>query len=369
MSKSICINRIRIRPSQRKVSGTLCWIADVPSDMAGGKRRRTVFDSVKEAKEFANMYSNRLFAGLGSMNDSGPPRMTFEALTDQWLGHQKTRVMLAKKKQSSLDTDRNRLKSVLPRIGGQYLDGFDTELLEWYQVQRLGDGVAPDTVNSDIRLVRKVINWGNQRKIDCSMPPIEPLQAAKRDVYIPTPEEMSKVLANVCNKTRPVVRFILETGCRAGEAYNLRWEHLDLVNLEVTIRAGETWTPKTKHSIRSIPISKEIAEELSGLPRVSEFVFPGRDPKKPINHVRKGLAAAVKKAGLMHKGNPVKLCVHDLRKINASWRAMSGVPERVLQDLLGHAPGTPVTAKHYVFSSEEAKRKAVFSISATCNDN
>jgi len=369
MKHSLVINRIRIRPSKRKGATSLRWIADIPQDMAGGKRCRKFFDSVKEAKEFASTYTGRLFAGLSPMNDNTECRMAFKELTRQWLDGQRVRVSLGKKKQISLDTDCNRLKQVLPRIGGQYLDGIDTELLEWYQGARLGDGVSPDTVNSDMRLIRKVINWGMRRKIPCFMPPIEPLPTLKREMYIPTMAEMQKVLANVCTKTRPVVRFILETGCRAGEAYNLKWEHLNLPALEVSIRAGDTWTPKTKHSIRTIPISEELAEELSTLPNISDYVFPGRNPKTPLNHVRKGLAAAVKKAGIMHKGKPVKLCVHDLRKINASWRAMAGVPERVLQDLLGHAPGTPVTAKHYVFSSEDAKRKAVFSIDALSNDN
>ncbi|NVJ99419.1 MAG: tyrosine-type recombinase/integrase [Alphaproteobacteria bacterium] len=368
MSKSICINRIRIRPYQRKGSSTLRWLADIPQDMAGGKRCRKFFDSVKEAKDFANSYSSRLFRGLNPVNDNGTPRMTFDELTNNWLENQILRVSIGKKKPSSLETDRNRLKKVLPRIGGQYLDGFDTELLEWYQVQRLGDNVSPDTVNSDIKLIRKVMNWGKQRKIDCAMPPIEPLQPEKREMYIPTPKEMERVLANVCKKTRLVARFILETGCRAGEAYNLKWDHLDLSNLEASIRAGESWTPKTKHSARTIPISHQLADDLSRLPKVSAYVFPGRVPKKPLTSIRKGLAAGVRKAGLIHKGQPVHLCVHDLRKINASWRAMSGVPERVLQDLLGHAPGTSVTNKHYVFTNEDAKRKAVFSINACAND-
>ena len=369
MSKSICINRIRIRPSQRKVSRTLCWIADVPADMAGGKRSRKVFDSVKEAKEFANMYSRRLFAGLGPSNDNVAHRLTFEELTAQWLRKQDTRVAHGKKKQSSLDTDLNRLKKVLPRLGGQCLDGFDTELLEWYQTQRLSDGVAPDTVNSDIRLIRKIINWGKRAKKGCVMPEIEAIPSNDEEPYIPSPEEMSKVLANVCKRTRLILRFILETGCRAAEAYHLRWAHVDLKKLQVAIRADENWTPKTKHSARTIPIGTELAEEISKLPRVSPYVFPGRKPNKPLTSVRKALAAGVRKAGLTNMDEDVHLTVHDLRKINASWRAMAGVPERVLQDLLGHAPGTPVTNKHYVFTNDEAKRKAVMSICVGANDN
>ena len=369
MSKSICINRIRIRPSQRKGSKSVRWVADIPQDMAGGKRSRKFFDSVKEAKDFASDYSGRLFSGQLPANDNPNSTLTFSDLVQRWLDQQRVRVSLGKKKRSSLDTDTHRLKRVLKLVGGQNLSGFSTTLLEWYQGQRLSDGVSPDTVNSDIRLIRKVLNWGSRTGLGCSMPYIEPLQAGKKEVYIPTLKEMKKVLANVSARTRPVVRFLLETGCRAGEAYNLKWEHLDLQKQEVRIRAGEHWTPKTQHSVRTIPISRDLVEELSCLPKVSAYVFPGRGNKAPLTSIRKGLAAGVQRAKLQNNGTPVQLCVHDLRKINASWRAMAGVPERTLQDLLGHAPGTPVTSQHYIFSSEEAKRKAVFSVNASSNDN
>lgn len=369
MSKSICINRIRIRPSQRKVSGTRCWIADVPADMAGGKRSRRFFDSVKEAKTFANTYSQRLFAGLGPSNDNASQRLTFEQLTSEWLAKQEVCVTLGKKKQSSLNTDLNRLKKVLPRLGSEFLDGFDTDLLEWYQVERLSDRVAPDTVNSDMRLIRKIINWGKRSNKGCSMPEIEGIPGNDKKPYIPTRDEMAVVLANACERSRIVIRFILETGCRAGEAYHLKWQHFNFDKLQVSICAEENWTPKTKHSVRTIPIGSALSEEIAKLPRVSCYVFSGRAPDRPLTSVRKALATAVKRAGLTHMGEPVHLTVHDLRKIYASWQAMAGVPERVLQDLLGHAPGTSVTNKHYSFTNDEAKRKAVLSICDGDNDN
>ena len=42
----------------------------------------------------------------------------------------------------------------------------------------------------------------------------------------------------------------------------------------------------------------------------------------------------------------------------ATRQAESGTPQRILQALLGHAPGTRVTDRHYVQATEEAKRLA-----------
>ena len=102
--------------------------------------------------------------------------------------------------------------------------------------------------------------------------------------------------------------------------------------------------------------------KLDSLPRISAYVFPNPRTGKPLTTIRKSLQTAARKAKLTDRGKSVKLTVHDLRRINASWRAMAGVPERVLQDLLGHAPGTPVTNQHYVFTTDEAKRNAVISL-------
>lgn len=48
-----------------------------------------------------------------------------------------------------------------------------------------------------------------------------------------------------------------------------------------------------------------------------------------------------------------------LRKAFASWQANNGLHPRVLQALMGHAPGSVVTDKHYIKADEEAMRTAV----------
>ena len=58
-------------------------------------------------------------------------------------------------------------------------------------------------------------------------------------------------------------------------------------------------------------------------------------------------------------GELVHVTPHTLRKAHATWQAMKGVNESVLQDLLGHARGSSVTRQFYVHATEEAKRAAV----------
>ena len=109
-----------------------------------------------------------------------------------------------------------------------------------------------------------------------------------------------------------------------------------------------------------ILIGGGLLEAIRSLPKVGPYVFPSTDdPNKPRNNVKKALASAVIRAGLtLRDGRPMKVTPQVLRKAYATWQAMNGTPQRVLQALLGHAAGTRVTDCHYVQVTEDAKRQA-----------
>ena len=174
------------------------------------------------------------------------------------------------------------------------------------------------------------------------------------------PQEVQRLIDVLPSSARPVVWFIAETGCRSGEAFNLTWDCVDEVNGWVEFKAKEGWTPKTRQSHRRILIGGGLLEAIRSLPKVGTYVFPSTDdPNKPRNNVKKALASAVIRAGLMLRdGRPMKVTPQVLRKAYATWQAMNGTPQRVLQALLGHAAGTRVTDCHYVQVTEDAKRQA-----------
>ena len=98
------------------------------------------------------------------------------------------------------------------------------------------------------------------------------------------------------------------------------------------------------------------------LPTRGRYVFAGPDPNKPIGSFRKALNAAVHQADIRRNGELVHMTPHTFRKAHATWQAMKGVNESVLQDLLGHAKGSSVTKQFYVHATEEAKRAAVIEL-------
>jgi site-specific recombinase XerD len=103
-----------------------------------------------------------------------------------------------------------------------------------------------------------------------------------------------------------------------------------------------------------------VPDGLRQLDTSTRYVFPGRGSDKRMTDVDKALATAV-----THDGKPLKITPHVLRKANATWQMERGVPPAVLQPVLGRAPGSRITARHYTSASREAQRAAVLTLPVT----
>ncbi len=141
-------------------------------------------------------------------------------------------------------------------------------------------------------------------------------------------DEAARLVAAIRDDLRPLIQFLISTGCRRGEALALDWDRVDLINRRVTF----THT-KSGHS-RTIPLSKTLTEALSALPSHEgrAFLITG-------SQIRKPLAAALVKAG-------IKGCVlHTLRRSAPSLMAQSNVPMQKIAEVLGHR--SLITTRRY----------------------
>jgi integrase len=121
------------------------------------------------------------------------------------------------------------------------------------------------------------------------------------------------------------LRFLMFTGWREQEALTLVWGDVDLSRGFATL--SDT---KSRKSVRTL--SGPARELLAGQPRVkgSPYVFPGRDPMKPLREIQRLWYAARSKAGL----EDVRL--HDLRHSVASFAGGRGYSLFLIGKLLGH---------------------------------
>ncbi|HZT24133.1 MAG TPA: site-specific integrase [Pseudolabrys sp.] len=127
-----------------------------------------------------------------------------------------------------------------------------------------------------------------------------------------------------------VVRFILLTGARKGEALTARPEEF---NLDLAIWTKKASTTKQRKMHR-VPLSRAavafIRARLAALPADAEWLFPGAVEGKPIEDIRRFWADIRKIAGL--EG----VRVHDLRHTFASLLASGGMSLPMIGKLLGH---------------------------------
>lgn len=131
-----------------------------------------------------------------------------------------------------------------------------------------------------------------------------------------------------------LIRFLLLSGWREGEARTLQWAWIDDAR-------GQVVLPDTKTGKSVRPIGAPALELLDELPRIegSPYVFPGADPARPLADVARLWYAVRHAAGL----GDVR--IHDLRHSFASAVASAGGSLLMIRALLGHKD-TTTSAKY-----------------------
>ena len=345
----------QIEPGKYKV--TLWWTEN------GRRRKRelTVCGSLRDARRFERDLKNEMKAGrLVAQQEEQRPIPTFKDFTEEWF----QAYVMPNNKPSEHDNKRITLdKHLLPFFGHLTIDNIDTYSIEQFKAQQCRKDYAPATVNLHLACLRKCLQcameWG---LIETN--PARAVKKVKNDAQKWTFldfDEVEAFLAAASDKWRPVFLTIMETGLRRGEVLALRWRDIDwsnrLVNVRHTLYKGELDTPKTKASIRSIPMTDRVYAVLAALRRQpgaleAEHVFASEvGAALNAGNLRRGLEATWKRAKMR------KIRPHDLRHTFASHLAMAGVPIRTIQQLMGHE-SLDMTLK-YAHLTEGHQREAM----------
>ena len=159
-------------------------------------------------------------------------------------------------------------------------------------------------------------------------------------------EDIQKLIAGATNKlTRDLITFLIYTGCRKGEALNLKWDDVDLQNDVIAVKGT-----KTKYD-RYIPISKPLKELLRAIEKNRDCLYVFNKNGAKLGNFRKSFMTACRNAGLKD------LRIHDLRHVFASKMVMNGTSLYITGELLGHR--TTQMTKRYSHLVPETLKKAV----------
>lgn len=294
-------------------------------------------------------------------------KVTFEKISNDWLEYKKPTI----KESSYLNYKfiiRTKFMDIFCDKNIDYLLSYNFNTL----VSKLMETLSAKTVK-DIMTVLKAILKYAEIKYDINF------KTSLISIPNPTGKEVEvfsekdrKKLENYCNSSEELkdigIMISLYTGLRIGEVCALKWNDIDFENKCIKVshtlqRVYEDKNkskilydkPKTKKSIRTIPMAKVLYDKLKSISKQyskDAFVLTGEEKYiEPLGY-RYTYKKILENCGIEYKK------YHQLRHTFATRCIAVGMDIKSLSEILGHA-NVSITLNIYVHSSFETKNKFI----------
>ncbi|MEN9909783.1 MAG: Integrase [Bacteroidota bacterium] len=263
---------------------------------------------------------------------------------------------------------------LLPVFGSQYT--IEEAEVQQFVFQKIKQGLSHKTIKDILIVLKMVLKFGAKNKwLEYQSFDIQfPTEREKHDVEVLSRTNQKKVMNYIQEHFtfRNLGIFIcLSAGIRIGEVCALTWEDIDtdrgiisikrtiqrIYVIEENIRKTEVIldTPKTKNSIRDIPMSRDLLRMLKPIKKIvnnSFFVLTNDEkPTEPRTY-----RSYYK--NLMRELNMPELKFHGLRHSFATRCIESKCDYKTVSVLLGHS-NISTTLNLYVHPNLEQKKKAI----------
>ena len=250
------------------------------------------------------------------------------------------------------------------------------EDVQQFVFKKLEEGLSQKSVKDILIVLKMILRYGAKHNL---------MEHRQIDIRFPTERERSEVEVLSKANQRKVMAFVkenftfqnlgiyicLSAGLRIGEVCALTWEDIDtelgVINISKTIQriylVGDATkrteiiidTPKSKNSIREIPMTKELLRMIKPLKKVvnrSFYVLTNSatptEPRTYRNYYKR----------LMAQLNIPALKFHGLRHSFATRCIESNCDYKTVSVLLGHS-NISTTLNLYVHPNMEQKRRCV----------
>lgn len=298
-------------------------------DAVTGERKQTWRRGFQTKKEALAWEAAQKF-----ITDTSTSSVTFRELDNLYIQYKNPR------KQSTIDQEQSRVNKYVTFADMPVNKITKQVLLAWY-IDFIKTDLATSTKNYMIGVIRAALKFGSDfYGLPNHSMVLKKLKREKKKTEFETwtPEEFNQFIQCVDSKPyRAIYTFMYCTGARRGEALALRGEDIDLEKGTAHIYhqikyAHEGFMPlKTDSSERTIKLSDNLINLLTGLKtKPDEFLF-GKDTPIPITNLQKHFTKGIQASGVK------TIRLHDLRHSFATNAINNGCNIVAVSKYLGHA--------------------------------
>lgn len=292
----------------------------------------------------------------------------FEQICEEWLSYKKPRI-----KESTYSNYKFTIDRFLKvKFKGKTLEFFINYNFNQY-IEQLQERLANKTTRKIGVILKSILRYAERKydfdfKLDLiTLPLIDP-----KEISIFNEKERLK-LEKYLSKSQDIkelgIYISLYVGLRIGEVCALKWSDIDfenkLINITHTLQRvyvdkDDTkvviTNPKTKQSLRKIPIARDLLTKLKEMKKYYEnddYILTGKSDRfvEPIGY-RYTYKKVLRECRLQYKN------YHCLRHTFATRCIRVGMDVKSLSEILGHS-NISVTLSRYVHSSYEIKKKFI----------
>jgi integrase len=317
-----------------------------------GKRHRESSESTRK-KDATDLLKRRLAEmGSGRFVGRDAERVTFEDLSQMILSDYATNG------RKSVHAVKASLKHLAACFGQTRAMEITTDRVTTYIEARQEDGAAAATIQKEISALKRMLSLAVRANRLPSKPyiPTVDVQNVREGFFAPA--ELERIVGEIREPLKPVVRFLALTGWRKSEALGLQWAQVDFDAGEVRLTAARSKN-RTGRSFpfRVLPPLAELLEaqreRTRALEKQTGRIIPHvfhRDGE-PIKDMRGAWDAACERAGVPGAW------IHDLRRTAVRNMERAGVSRSVSMKLSGHK--TEAVFRRYAIADSVALEEGV----------